>query len=97
MYYDVLSAKYVDGYKIELTFEDGKVGIVDLQKYVDQGGVFSKLQNMEYFRNFQINKELRIIYWKDQIDIAPETLYSEATGTPLPDWIESISALKKTA
>ena len=25
--------------------------------------------------------------WGDEIDIAPETLHAEATGTPLPEWM----------
>ena len=96
MYYDVISAKYVDGYKIEIAFEDGKSGIVDFQKYIKKGGIFSKLQDLRCFRGFQINKELGIIVWDHQIDVAPETLYSEATGNPLPAWMESESGLRET-
>jgi len=51
---------------------------------------------LECFRNFQINKELGIIVWDHQIDVAPETLYSEATGNPLPAWMESESGLRET-
>ena len=96
MYSDLISAKYIEGYKIELTFEDGRSGIVDFQKYIKKGGIFSKLQDLELFRNFQINEELGIIFWDDEIDIAPETLYSDATGAPLPDWMESESGLRET-
>ena len=32
MYYDIKEARYVDGYKLEIIFEDGKKGIVDLQE-----------------------------------------------------------------
>ncbi len=28
------------------------------------------------------------ILWGREIDIAPETLYAEATGSPLPEWME---------
>jgi hypothetical protein len=96
MYYDLVSANYIDGYQIELTFEDGKSGIVDFQKYIEKGGIFSRLKDLELFRNFQINKDFRIISWNAEIDIAPETLYSDATGAPLPNWMESESGLRKT-
>jgi hypothetical protein len=35
-----------------------------------------------------LNEELGIITWQDELDVSPETLYSEATGTPLPSWVE---------
>jgi len=97
MYYDVISAQYTDGYRLQVTFEDGKSGIVDFKKYIEKGGVFSRLKDFDYFKRFQINEDLGIIAWDNQIDIAPETLYSEATGIPLPDWMESESGLRKTA
>jgi hypothetical protein len=43
---------------------------------------------MEFFRHFQIHPELGVLTWQNEIDISPETLYSEATGSPLPDWME---------
>jgi hypothetical protein len=36
-----------------------------------------------------INEELGVLTWGDEIDIAPETLYAEATQSPLPDWVDS--------
>ena len=85
---DVLSAVYKGGYQIEITFEDGASGIVDFAKYLQQGGVFEKFQDMEYFKNFNINRELGVITWgDDEVDIAPEILYAEATKSPLPDWM----------
>jgi hypothetical protein len=88
MFKDVLSAKYKGGYKIEVTFEDGATGIVDFSKYLSKGGVFKKFNDIEFFKNFKINEELGVLTWADEIDIAPETLYAEATGTPLPDWMD---------
>jgi hypothetical protein len=86
---DVVSANYKDGYKIEVTFEDGASGIVDFSKYLSKGGVFEKFNSMEFFKNFRINEELGVLTWGDEIDIAPETLYAEATNSPLPDWMEA--------
>ena len=85
---DVVAAVYKGGYKIEATFEDGVTGIVDFSKYLNQGGVFEKFNDIEFFKNFSINKELGVLTWGDEeVDIAPETLYAEATTTPLPDWM----------
>jgi len=86
---DVISADYKGGYKIEVTFEDGATGVVDFSKYLSKGGVFEKFRDIEFFKNFKINEELGVLTWGDEVDIAPETLYAEATNSPLPDWMES--------
>ena len=85
---DVISASYKEGYKIEVTFEDGATGIVDFEKYLERGGVFKKFKDIDFFKKFSINKELGVLVWGDEIDIAPETLYAEATQSPLPDWVD---------
>ena len=52
-----------------------------------RGGVFKRFRDLTFFREFRVNEELGTLTWGDEIDIAPETLYAEATGTPLPDWM----------
>ncbi len=88
MIHEVVSASYKGEYRIEVTFDDGKQGVVDFSKYLDKGGVFARFKDIRFFKNFKINEELGVLTWQDEIDIAPETLYAEATRTPLPDWIE---------
>ncbi|MBI4690063.1 MAG: DUF2442 domain-containing protein [Nitrospirae bacterium] len=86
MYYDILEARYIEGYKLELVFENGKKGIIDLSGYRHKGGVFSRFSAIEYFKQFYVNKEIGTLCWPDGVDIAPETLYHEATREPLPAW-----------
>jgi len=86
MIHDVVSAVYRGGYKIEVTFDDGEKGVIDFSKYLRRGGVFERFKDMDFFRGFTINQELGILTWQDEIDIAPETLYADATGKPLPSW-----------
>ena len=97
MYCDIISATYKGDYKIVIFFENGKSGVVDFQKYLEKGGIFAPLKDLDFFRRFAINRELGIITWNNEIDIAPETLYSEATKEPLPRWVEKESGLKKSA
>ena len=80
MILDVVSARHIRDYEIELEFEDGAKGIVDFSQYRNRGGVFCKFNDMEYFKNFKIDKELGVISWENGVDIAPETLYSKAFG-----------------
>jgi len=88
MSYDVVSAVYNGGYKIDLTFDDGKNGVVDFAKYLERGGVFKKFKDIEFFKNFTVNEELGVITWNNEIDVVPETLYSEATKSSLPYWMQ---------
>jgi hypothetical protein len=87
MIHDVISAKYRGDYRIEVVFDDGKRGVVDLSGYAMRGGVFARFRDLAFFRNFHINKELGVLAWGDDLDVAPETLYAEATGEPLPEWM----------
>jgi hypothetical protein len=97
MYIDIKSARYISEYRIELTFENGRSGVVDFMKFIDKGGIFSRLANLDFFKRFQVNQELGVITWDDEIDVAPEVLYSEATGEPLPHWMQEESEARKTA
>ncbi|HAA04477.1 MAG TPA: DUF2442 domain-containing protein [Syntrophobacteraceae bacterium] len=97
MYVDIVSATYLEGYKIELVFENGKSGVVDFTKYVQRGGIFARLEDLESFRRFRIDQELGVIVWEGGIDIAPEVLYSEATEEPLPYWMEVQAEMKRSA
>ena len=81
---DLIDAVYIENYKIHLFFEDKINGIVDFSDYIGKGVVFSKFRDIEYFKNFQINKDIGTICWDDNVDISPETLYLKVTNnTPV--------------
>jgi hypothetical protein len=90
--HDVVSAVYKGGYRIEVEFDDGKKGVVDFSHYLERGGVFERFRDIDFFRNFEVNAELGVLTWGNEIDVAPETLYAEATGSPLPSWVEPDTA-----
>ena len=87
MLHDVVGATYKGGYQIELVFDNGARGVVDFLPYLQYGGVFTRFHDVSFFRQFQVDHELGVLTWPDGIDIAPETLYAQATGSPLPDWM----------
>jgi len=88
MYFNIKEARYVKDYLIELKFENGKTGIVDLREYKDKGEVFKDFINIEYFKNFSINYGT-LVWGNGEVDIAPETLYHIATGEYLSEWMEA--------
>ena len=96
MLHDDVSAIYQGGYLIELEFDDGQRGIVDFSKYLEWRGVFDRFSDLEFFPSFAINKEYGVLTLGDEIDMAPETLYAEATGTPLPEWMNPENKPQKT-
>lgn len=68
-------AKYLEDYKILLTFEDKKKKVVDFEKALDgfSGQVFSPLKNVDYFKNFTI--ALHTVTWPNEADVSPDYLY----------------------
>jgi hypothetical protein len=80
MLFDVVSARHIKDYELEIGFEDGSIGVVDFSEYHSRGGVFEKFKDLAYFKSFTIDKELGVISWAGGVDIAPESLYAKATG-----------------
>jgi len=77
MLFDVTNAIYVEDYKLQIEFENGRSGIVDFRSYLERGGVFLKWRNMDFFRRFSVVKDLGTVVWEDGVDISPETLYEK--------------------
>lgn len=88
MYHDAVHVKSLNNFRLEITFDDGKSGILDCKPIIEKGGVFSALRDPNIFKKATIHKELGVITWNNEIDIAPETAYSLATSAPLPEWME---------
>jgi hypothetical protein len=84
---DLIKAEYLCDYKVQLSFDNGKTGVVDFNKYISKGGIFSELKEIEFFKKFIIDPEVFVLKWPNNVDIAPEEIYSEATGEPLPRWM----------
>jgi hypothetical protein len=94
MYYSVVTAEYVDGYRLLVAFQDGTRGIVDLSSYARRGGVFRRLADAKFFKDFRINRDFGVICWgrRGEVDIAPETLYALAGGERRADRVAEARA-----
>ena len=82
MYFEVTEAQYIGQYRIRMAFEDGSGGIADLANHSDETNVFRSFLDMSYFRDFRV-EDRTIVLGKGELDIAPERLYSIATGSPV--------------
>ncbi|MEP5764933.1 MAG: DUF2442 domain-containing protein [Halieaceae bacterium] len=72
-------ARYVSGYKIALSFEDGTAGVVDLESQL-WGEVFEPLRELAVFQDFVLDPDLQTLTWPTGADLAPEFLYEQAAG-----------------
>ncbi|MEI6222517.1 MAG: DUF2442 domain-containing protein [bacterium] len=76
MLLDIVQVQYIKNYELEIRFENGEHGVVDLYEYCQKGGIFEKLSDKQYFQQVYVNHDLGTICWPDGVDIAPETLYT---------------------
>jgi hypothetical protein len=64
-------AKYVEGHRVWLRFNDGFCGEVDLSDELD-GPIFEPLKKVDYFRQFVVR--YNTLSWQNGADFAPEFL-----------------------
>ena len=76
-------ATYIRDYKIHVTFDDGREGVIDLEDEL-WGEVFEPLKDTDVFRCFRVDTELDTIVWPTGADLAPEFLYERAAVVPAP-------------
>jgi len=70
----VTEAQYERDYVIHVKFNDGAEGFVDLANEL-YGDVFAPLKDVEKFRAFRVDPELKTIVWDTGADFAPEFLH----------------------
>ena len=73
----VTQAKYLKGYEVEVTFNDGRKGVADLSEAL-AGPVFEPLRDRRVFAQLRVDEELETIAWPNGADLAPEYVYFQA-------------------
>ena len=73
MFIHVTDVEYLNGYRLQLRFNNGVEGIVDLQREL-YGEVFEPLLDKQLFR--QVFLTSRTVEWPNSADFAPEFLLS---------------------
>jgi hypothetical protein len=64
----------VSEYKLLLSFEDGSLRLVDLERELE-GEIFEPLANINYFKTVRVNPDLDTIVWDNGADMSPDFLY----------------------
>jgi len=74
----ISKVKALEGYRLELEFDDGMSGTVDLAHLVGKG-VFALWCDRSAFEQVRVGSSGELA-WGDQIDLCPDALYLKVTG-----------------
>ncbi len=94
----LINVKHLENYKLELSFNDGLKGTVDLRNKIfsDHRSIFKALQDIDYFKKFTQNRWT--IEWDNGLDFAPEYLYDliiEQKGKALSKKLQTKKEIEK--
>jgi Protein of unknown function (DUF2442) len=74
-----LEAKPTEDYRVWVRFEDGLTAEIDFSDLVESGGFYGlPLRNPEFFRQVEIYPGGSGIFWPNEADVCPDTLYQRA-------------------
>ena len=73
---EVIKAEYIEEYRIQITFNNGVSGVVDLTEAL-WGAMFEKLKDYNTFRKFEVSDVVHSIRWENDADLATEYLHEK--------------------
>ena len=74
----ISEVRVLQGYRLELEFDDGVCGTVDLTDLAGKG-VFALWRDYCAFEQVRIGSSGELV-WGDQVDLCPDSLYLKVTG-----------------
>jgi hypothetical protein len=74
----IIQAKSLPAYRLELRYDNGESGVVDLSEYVGRG-VFAAWEQPRVFGQVAVTNE-GAVEWPGEIDMCPDALYLRMTG-----------------
>ena len=91
MFYDIIRAVPLTDRRIQIVFDDGTKGDIDLRSHISFSGIFQALDDDDEFRKVRVNNDTGTIAWPNGADLDPVVLYAAATGRAIDD-VLSITA-----
>ena len=84
MFPRVKRVRHMFDYRLGLSFTDGTTRELDFrQRIVGRGGVFRQLEDIQFFKQVQVDPAAGTVVWPNGVDFCPDVLYSLATGKPI--------------
>ena len=84
----IVTVDVLDGYRLDLTFDDNTRGLADLHELVGSG-VFALWNDYSAFQRVKIGDCGELI-WSDAIDLCPDSLYMQVTAKSPSDVFPSL-------
>ena len=78
----ITDVRTLEGFRIWIKFSDNVEGVVDLSDVADKG-VFSVWKGRAVFEAAFIDPVSHTVAWPGGIDLCPDSLYAELTGTKI--------------
>lgn len=82
MMHSVTSVRALDGFRLEVIFEDGVAGVLSLKDRLF-GPMFEPLRDPDLFSRVQVD-EFGAVCWPNGADLAPDALYDRIASTRQP-------------
>lgn len=74
----ITRVRVLNDYRLELEFDDGVEGMVNLVELVGKG-VFALWRDRQAFEQVRIGSSGELV-WGEQVDLCPDALYLKVTG-----------------
>jgi hypothetical protein len=85
---EIIKAKALPAYKLDLQFDNGERGVVDLSEFVGRG-VCAAWEEPGVFEQVMITDD-GAVEWPGAIDFCPDALYLRMTGKKPEDLFPSL-------
>jgi hypothetical protein len=89
MFYDIVRVVPLSDRRLQVAFDDGSLGEVDVRSHIQFSGVFEALDDDEEFRKVRVNSDTGTIEWPNGADLDPVVLYASVTGKAIDDVLSS--------
>ncbi len=84
----ITAVQVLQGYRLNVTFDDGVTGTVDLSGLAGKG-VFSVWRDRHPFESVRIGSSGELV-WGDQVDLCADAMYLKVTGKKPEDVFPSL-------
>jgi hypothetical protein len=91
----ISKVKVLPGFRLDLEFEDGVSGTVDLSENVGKG-VFALWRDPLFFEQVAVGSAGELV-WCEKIDLCPDALYLKVTGKQPEDLFPALRNLSTHA
>ncbi len=83
----IISVKVLQGYRLEMTYNDGVIAVKELNPLIQRGNLYGALADETFLRQVQITERGRSLLWPNGLEFCADALRmqdSESKKAPRP-------------